>query len=133
MLSKKTPKFETATHRDTQASPTGRYVLADKDITNLIQQLEAFEERLGVRIEAVSAFADDDDSITVRGELHCTDGTTLAKDVTIQLSVYDTAGRVIGTSQDYVDAESFFGFHTFEITCYDNSRAATKLRLFPTQ
>ena len=107
-----------------------------KDITKLVQRLEAFEDRLNVRIEAISAFETEPDGdaqtlITVRGELHSEEGASISQDINIQLSVYDSEGRVILTSEDYVNSESFFGFHTFELHCYVNAGSATKLRLYP--
>ncbi len=110
--------------------------MSKKDITDLVQRLDAFEERLGVRIVALSAFEvkdeySDDADITVRGELHAVSGTNLANDLQLQISVYDAAGRVIQTDIDYIDSDSFFGFHTFEIKCSVAPGLAKKIRLVP--
>lgn len=110
--------------------------MAKKDITSLVQRLDAFEERLGVRIEALSAFEskdkyDDDADITIRGELHSVSGTSLEHDIKLEISVYDAEGRIVQTGRDYIDSESFFGFHTFEISCDVTPGATKKLRLIP--
>ena len=48
--------------------------MSKKDVTSLIERLEKFEQRAGVRLEALSAFAESDDdgefTVTVRGEAH---------------------------------------------------------------
>lgn len=110
--------------------------MSKKDITSLVQRLDAFEERLGVRIEALSAFEsneeyEDEVDIKVRGELHSTSGTNLEDDINLELSVYDSEGRVISTGSDWIEAESFFGFHTFEIVCYVTPGTVKKLRVIP--
>lgn len=110
--------------------------MSKKDITAIVQRLDAFEERVGVRIEALSAFEvkeeySDDADITVRGELHAVSGTNLENDLALQMSVYDSEGRVVQTSSDYIDSDSFFGFHTFEIRCYAAPGLAKKIRLVP--
>lgn len=110
--------------------------MSKKDITAIVQRLDAFEERLGVRIEALSAFESkneysEDADIVVRGELHSVSGTTLKQDIKLEVSAYDVEGRVIATDSDYIDSESFFGFHTFEISCDVTPGIAKKLRLVP--
>lgn len=93
--------------------------MSKKDITSLVQRLETFEERLGVRIEGLSAFEstevfDGEVDIKVRGELHAASGTNLEQDISLELSVHDAEGQVIQTGSDYIVSESFFGFQTFE-------------------
>lgn len=107
-----------------------------KDITDRVEQLQPFEDRLKVTIKAVSAFAcrddeDEDVRIVVRGELHPGDGDTLSQDIQINLSIYDKSDRVIETDSDFVNAEDFFGFHTFELSCYPHTTSISKLRLYP--
>ena len=110
--------------------------MSKKDITSLVQRLDAFEERLGVRIEAMSAFQSEKDSdgevnIVVRGELHAVSGTSLDNDVDLEISVFAADGRVVETASDYIESDSFFGFHTFQISCYVDGQAPKKLRLIP--
>ena len=53
-------------------------IMSKKDVTNLIERLEKFEQRAGVRLEALSAFAESDDdgefTVTVRGVAHSMKG-----------------------------------------------------------
>lgn len=110
--------------------------MGKKDITDLVQRLDAFEERLGVRIEALSAFVDTEEyegevCVDVRGELHAISGTTLQDDLELAVSVYDAGGRVVQTSTDYVEQDSFFGFHTFDMSCYVKTGLVHKIRIVP--
>ncbi len=107
-----------------------------KDITAGLQRLDAFEQRLNVRFEALSAFEtkqvyDEEHEVVVRGELHSTSGTKITGDIDIQLSIYDCEGRVIQTESEYVDSEKFFGFHTFEMICSVPPKTVAKVRLVP--
>ena len=107
-----------------------------KDITSIVQRLDAFEERLGVRIEALSAFESVEDfdgeiEVTVRGELHSEGGTTLDQDVDLEVAVYDGEGRVVETSSQRFRTDSFFGFATFQISVYLTPGLAKRLRLIP--
>ena len=107
-----------------------------KDITSSIERLEAFEKRLNVKFESLSAFETkeeylDDHNVVVLGELHAIRDTGISEDIEIQLTVYDNSGRVIKTATEYIDSDKFFGFHTFEITCTVPPKTVTKTRLIP--
>ena len=109
-----------------------------KDVTHLIERLEVFEERAGVRLEAMSAFLDVSNSdestfrITVRGEIHPRNGTTLSNGVELSLAVYDAAARVVETDSAFYDADTFFGFEAFEMACfYVPLDKLSRLRLIP--
>lgn len=81
------------------------------DITNLIERLEAFEDRLGVRLESLSAkFEQYDDTgfVKVLGELHPQSGTTLQKDIELIVAAYDSSSRIVGTGSTYLEASGFF-------------------------
>lgn len=110
--------------------------MSRRDITQLLQQRQNFENRLSVRLTAISAFEEPQDDgesrITVRGELHSTDGDTISADITLKLSIYDAAERVIETTMDYIEQDLFFGLHTFELSCEVTSGTAAKLQLVPT-
>ncbi len=89
------------------------------DCTHLIERLEAFEERMGVRLEAL--FADWDKNYTpptsyvkLRGELYPREGNIIEQRISVVVDVYDAAGRLVGHSDNSFDPEKFFGFETFE-------------------
>lgn len=110
--------------------------MSKKDVTSLVQRLDAFEERLGVRIEALSAFesegySDDEVEVIVRGELHSESGTDLEQSVVLDLVVYDGEGRVIETENKYFRMDSFFGFAPFQMSVCVTAGLMKRLRLIP--
>jgi hypothetical protein len=105
------------------------------DVTNLLERLELFEERLNLRLEALQAryFLSTDNVpwLKVCGEAHPRDGVELKKHLTIVVDVYDSAGRVINTGSAWLsEPEKFFGFETFNIVLniLDQPR---KIRIYP--
>jgi hypothetical protein len=85
-----------------------------KDITHLIERLELFEERLGIRLEGLYAeISDDCQWVTVNGEVHALEGMKLKQDINIVGAVYDNFGRVIVRNSWQVFKEKFYGFQVF--------------------
>lgn len=103
----------------------------EKDITKLLERLEAFEERLGVTLEGLFASIDQNKYITVNGEIHPREGTQLTQNVQLVVSAYDSSGRVLNTASNYFRADSFFGFETFSITLVPSPVAVSKVRIYP--
>lgn len=109
-----------------------------RDITNMLERLEAFEDRVGVTLEALFATMSERDEydntyeIRVKGELHPQEGTELARDVDVVVATYDTTGRVIDSSEAWFDADSFFGFEIFsERLTIDEGIPVAKVRIYP--
>lgn len=106
--------------------------LAGRDITSLIERLEAFEDRLGVRLEGLFASLDEDiEWIDLNGEIHPQAGTELQEDVELIATVYDSDGRVIETSAAFFDTESFFGFEVFSLSLNVGDIQPAKVRIYP--
>jgi hypothetical protein len=107
------------------------------DVTELVERLDVFEDRVGVSFEALFCTIDDEpDSdgeykIELHGELHNSAGTTLDDDIEIVLSAYDTAGRVLATTTEYLTAESFFGFEVLDMSLWVPTAHILRIRLFP--
>jgi hypothetical protein len=105
-----------------------------KDITNLVERLEVFEDRLDVRIEAVYACMKNiglNWHVTVNGELHPRGGAQLSQDIILNVDFLDPAGRVLGATAKLFSAQSFYGFQTFTFS-FDVGRAdILKVRLHP--
>ena len=99
------------------------------DVTHLIERLEAFEERMAVRLDALFAKLEDD-VLTVNFELHSRDGNQLKEDTKMVVTVYDAAGRLLAqnTNQSYVEA--FFGFETYSFSISVPGQIA-KVRVIP--
>jgi hypothetical protein len=104
------------------------------DVTGKIERLEVFEERLGVRLDSLSAFVakyNELSTITVCGELQARDGTELQQDVELVVAVYDLSGRIIGTASYCYFAKNFFGLETFEILAEIPVSELSKVRVYP--
>ena len=105
------------------------------DLTRRIERLELFEERLGVRLESLSALIEIDQdppfALNVYGELHPRDGTELQSDVELIVVAYDQSGRIVGTDSTNFDAENFFGFETFRIWFYLPVNEIVRIRVYP--
>jgi hypothetical protein len=93
----------------------------EKDVTNLIERLVLFEERLGVRLENLSAKITERLSslppysrLDVMGELHVHNGMTLNQDTRLVFTIYDDSGRVIGTDHLGCFKKKFYGFEVFD-------------------
>ena len=108
---------------------------AKKDVTQLLERLEAFEDRLGVRLESLSAQldADDDESmyLDVRGELHPKSGTELKQDMRLIVAVYDSASRVVATEGWSFSTSDFWGFEVFHICVKLDVKDVTRVRIYP--
>lgn len=109
--------------------------MAKVDLTSKIERVEAFEERVGVRFQGMSAFldADDDDyiSLQVHGEIHASSGAELTDDVNVVIAVYDQSDRVIGTDTSYYNSDSFFGFEAFSESLNLSVKNISKIRIYP--
>jgi hypothetical protein len=109
----------------------------DQEVSHLIERLEAFEDRLGVRLEGL--FAQTSDSghsdhyyLSLNGELHSNEGTELNDDVEIVATMYDPAGRVINIQGKTVRSGSFFGFRAFRFFFQVNRDVQpAKIRVYP--
>ncbi len=102
-----------------------------RDITQLIERLEAFEDRAGIRLEALYADLDENDCITVNGEVHSTIGTTLPHDIELVAAVYDANGRMISTQSEHFSADRFFAFEVFSVILEGKAAPVRRLRLYP--
>jgi hypothetical protein len=109
------------------------------EITNLIERLEAFEDRCGVRLESlwakrrdVNLNGEDVWGARVFGELHSREGTALKRNIELRLDAYDTEGRVVGRGATSFSSKSFFGFETFTVDLYyARDLQLSKIRLYP--
>ena len=98
-----------------------------------IERLEAFEERLGVRIEGLFACIDENNYIKINGELHSNEGTQLEQNIKLMISAHDSSGRIVGTDYSLISAESFFGFEIFSEYFQAQSESVSKVRIYPRQ
>ena len=107
--------------------------MSKQDSTDIIERMEPLEERLGVRLQALSAYIDtdpEDVEVVLNGELALRHGNKLGEDISLVVAGYGSDGRVLGTTEHYVDHETFFHIETFSILFYLPSRP-TRLRIYP--
>lgn len=102
-----------------------------KDLTDLIERVEAFEERLGVRLEGLFAKMEDDGELRINGELHARNGTGLEDDIEVTVTAYDSTGRVISVADLFFNSDSFFGFEAFTSYLDFDDIEPAKLRVYP--
>ena len=109
--------------------------MRNDDITNLIERLDAFEERCGVRLESLSAYiqriADPPFYITICGELHPREGAQLVQDIEIVVVAYDSHGRAVDTTSDFIYAANFFCLETIDITVSVPVDDVKRVRIYP--
>lgn len=112
---------------------------SDDDLTNLVDRLEAFEERFGVSIEAMRAgsqwrgnlFGGTMKGIVILGQLRPRDGLVIKQDIELVADAYDRAGRILNTGKVYFVKEKFYGFETFEIFFWTAPETVTKICIYP--
>lgn len=109
------------------------------DYTHLIERLETFEERVGIRLDALFADWSDDiysppnSTLMLNGEIHPKKGTNILQDIRLVLDIYDSSGRLIANNCEKFYVESFFGFQTFAICTRIPGPNLTiaKIRIYP--
>jgi hypothetical protein len=109
---------------------------SQRDITDIIERLDVFEERAGVSLEALycsieGPYMDGTYHIELNGEMHANAGTQIDVDISLICSVYDAKGRVIETHNDYIGQDSFFGFHTFSFSVITGTGDPARIRVYP--
>lgn len=101
------------------------------DLTDLIERVEAFEERLGVRLEGLFAKVTRDDRFVINGELHARNGKKLARELKVVGTAYDSRGRVIDVNDRSFFADEFFGFEAFTMTLSYEDIPPARIRVYP--
>ncbi len=105
----------------------------NKDVSHLIERLEAFEDRVGVSLEGLYASLDTEgDWLTVNGEIHPRGGTELDSDIEVVVTLYDSSGRVLRTEEQRLYSDEFFGFEAFS-QLFDEASdpPVAKIRVYP--
>lgn len=100
-----------------------------KDLTPLIERMVDIEATLGIRLNALSAFLDDDGDLKVLGEAHFSKPPSEDSSASVHVMAYDAEGRVVGKNDTYIGS-SGITFDAFEVSIYDLKRPAVRLRVF---
>jgi hypothetical protein len=84
-------------------------------MTAFVERAPLMEQRLGVSFAGLYAYGDDQ-YVHVNGEMRSSAGDQLSQDVEIVVNLYDAGGRMLGTMNEYVKADAFFGFESFSLS-----------------
>ncbi len=107
----------------------------NKDLSSIIERLEAFEERAGIELRGLYAYRDEDGDIHLNGEMHGVRNPQLECHVILVMTLYDSKGRVTATTSHQFYKEDFFGLDTFSEVFYssENSeiRNISRICIFP--
>jgi hypothetical protein len=107
----------------------------ESELGVVLERLEAFEQRLGVRLDALGIRQGGEvnrgSGLWITGELHAVDGSTLERDVKLVATGYDSAGRVLETDWVLMDSDDFYGFEAFQIFMALEAPPLAKIRLYP--
>lgn len=79
---------------------------------------------------------DNDADLDVYVEIASISGSSLENDVDIKINLYDEDGELYMTDDTYVDSDTFAGYDTLTIQCYDSRHTleqASKGRLYATR
>jgi hypothetical protein len=105
------------------------------DFTRLIVRLEAFEDRLKVRLNALKVDIGKSttgyDGVWVSGELHPHDGVVIGEDIQLVVDILDNEGRVVNMGGYVFLRENFFGFESFKIMIVTSPDDVSKIRVYP--
>ena len=103
----------------------------------MIEQIEAFEERVGVRLEALFAHVhieyDGLPVLTVNGEVHPREGTTIKESIVVHIDAYDSSGEIVAKGEHFLNADKFFGFEVFQLRVNLRIGELSKIRVYPTK
>lgn len=109
--------------------------VVEGDVTHLIERLEAFEERIGVRLEALFAHIEEcmgeTAYLNVKGEVHPREGATIKESIYVHVDACDSSGRLVAMNNDGIEADKFFGFEAFEVEMRLPIRELSKIRVYP--
>jgi hypothetical protein len=108
-----------------------------QDITNKIERLEAMEEKCGISLDAMYASLAETSYtgkyiVTLNGEIHSANGTKIAENLRIAVTLHDDTGRVVNRKEHWVSADRFFGMESFSVG-FTTEDVPYKIRIQPTK
>ncbi len=104
----------------------------EKSLLQKVERLEAFEERLAVRLENISIRIDEYNWATIYCEIHPVTGTNIKNDLYLECVIYDKTGSILWAHQAYVSSYTFFGFELVVFQYQeDKVNSIGKIRIYP--
>jgi len=101
-----------------------------KDISDRLERVPAFEERARVRLEALFAEMEDE-FLSVNGELHAREGDQLSANIELVVTAHDAQGRVLKMETASFNRESFFQFEPFSVVLDGLPSPPARIRIYP--
>jgi hypothetical protein len=123
------PRFHAAGPRATSTF-VEEHMTRQKDISDRLERLPAFEERAGVHLEALFAEIENE-FLSVNGELHPREGNQLSADIELVVTAHDAQGRVLKMETASFDRESFFQFEPFSVVLEGLPSPPARIRIYP--
>jgi hypothetical protein len=104
-----------------------------KALLQKIERLEAFEDRMKIRIENISMRIDDNNYFRIFCEVHPVSGTSISEHITLECVIYDTTGAISLVESANLYSDDFFGFEVikFSITDSEVVDRIGKIRIYP--
>lgn len=99
------------------------------DLTKIIERMIESEVTAGVRLNALSAFLDDDNDLQICGEALFSQAPGEDLSAKIVVLLYDSQGRVIAKDDTYIGT-SGMTFDAFDINIYGVKRPIDKIKIF---
>jgi hypothetical protein len=107
--------------------------ILEKSLLQKLERLEAFEERMMIRLENISIRINEYNWLKIFCEVHPIQGTKLIEDIKIECVIYDKEGAILVVDQNYLYEEDFFGFEILEYSFNEAELVdqVGKIRIYP--
>lgn len=108
--------------------------ILEKALLQKIERLEAFEDRMKIRLENISIKVDKYNWLTLFCEAHPSSGTSISEYVKIECVIYDKEGSILDVNSNSLDEDDFFGFEVLQFSFSGDSEMIDKIgkiRLYP--
>lgn len=99
------------------------------DLTQAIERMIESEVAAGVRLNAVSAFLDEDNDLQICGEAIFNKAPSENFSATLVVLLYDEQGRVIAKDDTYIGAAGL-AFDAFNVNIYGIKRPIDRIKVF---
>jgi|GEM_PF-2341452 len=104
--------------------------ILEKSLLQKIERLEAFEDRLKIRIEKLQINMGEHGYFELFCEINPLVGTEISDNIKIECVIYDTTGGILDIKRDFIMKDNFFGFRILCFTIKFNETIG-KIRIYP--
>lgn len=105
-----------------------------KSLKQKIERLEAFEERIQIRMENFSVKIEHEEKwVTLFCEVYPLNGTNISSDFSVECILYDNEGSIIAKESANIYSDEFFGFEVVEFNFQEDGIADEigRIRIYP--